>query len=184
MRSPSRLALAALLATAVLLLSGCVPPEPEVVPPPEPTSSPLFASDEEALAAATDAYEAYLKMSDLIAQEGGKEPERLAPYVTEEWLEQSVDFFNSFADSGRHQEGSSKVRDSTLQQHYVETSGDTAVVVYLCVDYASVKLLDQANQDTLPADSPSILPIEATLFSKEGTLKLAGNEPWTSDSFC
>lgn len=71
-----------------------------------------------------------------------------------------------------------------LQQHYLENSGDTEITIYLCINYSGVKLLDRDNRDTLPADSPSILPIEATLSAKNGTLKLAGNEPWTNEAFC
>ena len=55
----SALALAAVTVTVAVLLSGCVPQGPEVTPPPESSTAPIFASDEEALAAATEAYEAY-----------------------------------------------------------------------------------------------------------------------------
>ncbi len=68
MRAPTSIALVAL---AVLLLSGCLPPQTTVTPTPEATAAPVFASDEEALAAATAAYAAYLAMSDQIFAEGG-----------------------------------------------------------------------------------------------------------------
>ncbi|HEU4807654.1 MAG TPA: hypothetical protein VFT01_05275, partial [Homoserinimonas sp.] len=93
----SALPLAALSIAVAMLLSGCVPQDPEVVPPPEPSTEPVFASDEEALAAATDVYKAYLAMSDLIAQEGGREPERLEPYVSVDLLKEEEQAFESIA---------------------------------------------------------------------------------------
>ena len=62
----------ALAALVVSLFSGCIPTEPLAdTPAPQPTSTPVFASEEEALAAAVEAYAGYLEMSDLIASEGG-----------------------------------------------------------------------------------------------------------------
>ncbi|MDQ1582169.1 MAG: hypothetical protein QOF36_223, partial [Microbacteriaceae bacterium] len=54
----------------VITLAGCAT-SASPMPTPSAVHSPLFASDEEALKAATDAYAAYLAMSDTIAQEGG-----------------------------------------------------------------------------------------------------------------
>ena len=64
------------VAIGALLLSGCLPQQPTATPPPEATAAPIFASDEEALAAATAAYAAYLAMSDQILKDGGKDPDR------------------------------------------------------------------------------------------------------------
>ena len=43
----------------VLLLTGCSLASPEVAPTPTPSATPVFASEEEALAAAEEAYAAY-----------------------------------------------------------------------------------------------------------------------------
>ena len=60
-----------------LVLAGCAPDVPAIQVPPTPTVTPLFASDEEALAAAEEAYAAYLAMSDEITSDGGERPERI-----------------------------------------------------------------------------------------------------------
>src|SRR5690554_2465414 len=138
--------LAALALAATVLLTGCVPQDPAIDPPPEPTSEPVFASDEEALAAATDAYKAYLEMSDLIAQEGGKDPERIAPFVTEEWLEQELEGNKALAASGRHLVGSVKLTGSALQQIYLE-SGSTVIVIYSCVDPNGARVVTSDGDD-------------------------------------
>jgi hypothetical protein len=54
MRRTARLPLPLLLIT--LVLAGCTQPDPMPTPPPTPSASPVFASDEEALAAAEEAY--------------------------------------------------------------------------------------------------------------------------------
>src|SRR5690606_24012229 len=92
----SALALAAATVTVAVLLSGCVQQGPEVTPPPEPSTTPIFASDEEALAAATEAYEAYLAMSDLIAQEGGVNPERIESVAVRKALADALEGFSVF----------------------------------------------------------------------------------------
>ncbi|MCU1637074.1 MAG: hypothetical protein JWQ68_2313, partial [Cryobacterium sp.] len=43
---------------------------------------PVFATDEDALAAATEAYAAYLSMSDRILMDGGAQPERIREVAT------------------------------------------------------------------------------------------------------
>ncbi len=76
----------ALVLVGMLALTGCVDGDRLPTLPPTPTSTPIFASEEEALAAAEEAYAAYLEMSNLISSEGGVEPERIAPFVTADQL--------------------------------------------------------------------------------------------------
>ena len=83
----------------VVALVGCAP-EDSPVPPPTPDVKPLFASDEEALAAAEEAYAAYLAMSDEISHDGGVNPERIAPFVTSERLVTELDSFGRQRDLG------------------------------------------------------------------------------------
>src|SRR5690606_7687607 len=81
MRRTARLPLPLLLIT--LVLTGCTQPDPMPTPPPTPSSAPVFASDEEALAAAEEAYGKYLEESDQIIRDGGARPERLRPLVSD-----------------------------------------------------------------------------------------------------
>ena len=88
MRIFPRVTFAAL--AAVLLLSGCVPTSPTVTPGPLPSSTPIFATEDDALAAATAAYAAYVKISDQIFMEGGANPDRLKSVATGEQLKADV----------------------------------------------------------------------------------------------
>ena len=72
MRRTARLLPLAVLGAA--LLAGCLPTDPPVTPPPTSDLEPVFASDEEALAAAEEAYGAYLAAADEILSSGGADP--------------------------------------------------------------------------------------------------------------
>lgn len=179
------LPLVALAITAVVLLSGCVPQEPEILPPPEPTSEPVFASDEEALAAATKAYEAYLAMSDLIAQEGGKDPERMAPFVTDDWLAAEVDASQSIQEKGRHLEGRTQFDTMTLQQVDQLQNGSVTVVVYVCVDLTDAYLLERDGSKVAETTGERRWPFEVNLVGDaDHSLVVGGHEEWTSSEFC
>lgn len=185
MRSASTLAALALALAAAVLLTGCVPQDPEVAPPPEPTTEPVFASDEEALAAATDAYKAYLAMSDLIAQEGGKEPERIAPFVTEEWLPREMSGFNAISSAGLHQVGGSKFASVTLQR--IEDGTDyKGLTVYICHDATGVRMVGESGADATPdaLDRPWKTEVTFEVDPDTDRLRLAGNEPWVRNDGC
>lgn len=182
----SALALAAVTVTVAVLLSGCVPQGPEVTPPPEPSTAPIFASDEEALAAATEAYEAYLAMSDLIAQEGGANPERIAPYVTEEWLARELAGNKDLSEAGRRLVGNFEVSRATLQQVFDDANSVT-IVAYMCVNPNGARVVDASGGEVTPEALKSQWTVEAEFVATNEdplTLLLARNEPWSSHSSC
>ena len=76
-----------------LMLGGCVPSAPAASPTPEPSSTPVFASEEEALAAAEEAYAAYLAVIDEIHADGGAGVERLEVVATPEVTNNEADGF-------------------------------------------------------------------------------------------
>src|SRR4051812_14875779 len=94
--SPTSPIAALLIAGLGLALAGCVPSEPPVTSPPTSDAQPVFASDEEALAAAEEAYGAYIAMVDEILRNGGDDGDRLAPLVSPELLAQQEEGFAAF----------------------------------------------------------------------------------------
>ena len=182
----SALPLAAITIAAALLLSGCVPQDPEVIPPPEPSTEPIFASDEEALAAATEAYKAYLAMSDLIAQEGGVNPERIAPYVTEEWLGQEVAAFKELFDSGNHQTGNITMSVAQLQAHSSDVDGVGSVAAYFCLDFSASEVVTAEGAAVTPLSRPEYVTVEVHFGNSvvEPELVVEGIEPWQSSGIC
>lgn len=177
----SALPLVTLACAVGLLLTGCIAEDPVVVPPTAEMVEPLFASDEEALAAATDAYEAYADVSDLISQEGGKNPGRLTPYVTEEWLAQELSGFEELAKSEQHLSGSGHTVASLLQYY-----DHDAVAAYFCVDVEDVRLMTADNVDVTPDTRSNKIAIEAhfRIEHETETLRLDWTGPWHGTEIC
>jgi len=163
MRTPIVVTLTVLL----LLLAGCIPKQER----PEPTPTPVFASEEEALAAAEEAYAAYLAISDLIASEGGADPERLAPYVTEDWLSHEINSFDQFRESGNHLQGFSDLISVDLQQY-----SDRKVLVLTCVSYLQAPIYDADGQNVTPIDRPDRASLTTSFDVREGALLVSGSD--------
>ena len=117
-RAPRRIgaALAAIGALA-LVLTGCVG-SPTPTQSPTPTeAAPIFASDEEALAAAIEAYDRYRTTSAEIAGAGGSDPERIDPVVSASYAPSLHDEFAQLADAGLRLIGSSSIDTIVKQFH-------------------------------------------------------------------
>ena len=114
-RSTARVAVVALL---IVALSGCAStPDPQLTPTPSATAAaPVFASDEEALAAATEAYAAYLTMSDQIAGDGGASPHRISPFVSAGLLDSELDGFASFREANAFLVGNTRFWVADVQK--------------------------------------------------------------------
>jgi hypothetical protein len=171
----------------VLLLGGCVPAPPAETPAPTPGPTPVFASEEEALAAAEEAYAAYLAVSDAIAQDGGRDPERLAPHVTPGWLEKEVEVFELFAASGRRLVGETQLRSSHLQQISDDGRLPGQLVAYFCTDFASTRIVDSSGADVTPTDREAIVTLEVSFVIESqdsARLLVDGSAPWVESSLC
>jgi hypothetical protein len=167
----------------VLLLAGCDGGDPIPTLPPTPSATPIFASEEEALAAAEDAYAAYLAMSDLIASEGGTQPERIAPFVTAEQLPDELDGSAFFVESGIRSVGASKVTKIALQQ-FNQGHDAAEIVFYACVDVSGVAILDHEGADVTPADRPPVVALEVAMVGSRQNLLLADSDQWVDSQFC
>lgn len=140
----------------------------------------MFTSDEAALAAATDAYAAYLKMSDTIAHEGGANPERLRVYMTAEAFENEKRDLQTWANARHHAEGWSTFRDVKLQ-----SLSPNAMSVYLCLDISAVRVLDEKDIEVTPDNRVGVLPLNLHLQKGADPALLVGeSEVWSGQNFC
>ena len=182
MRSGSLLVTAALL----LALTGCVPTNAHPSASAHASASSVFASDAEALAAAEKAYAAYLRVSDQIGQDGGKDPQRFADVVSSNWLPTELASAAKLEQSGRHQTGTTSFAPLQLQQW--NQSGPLAqVVTYTCLDSTATRFLDGKNNDVTPAARQEKLSVEVTFVSDPSSashLLVDSNEPWSGPTFC
>ena len=187
MRPKFRAAAVALVLVGALSASGCASEAPAADSTPTPRATPLFASDEEALAAAEEAYAAYLAVSDLITAEGGQSPDRIDAVVVPEIRDDARASLAKFQERNLHTVGASSF-DSTGLQRLSTGAADqmVEVVIYACLDISTVRLLSESGQDVTPSDRVNRLPLEVTFKSVATTaeLRLQSSEPWAGENFC
>lgn len=186
---PRRGAAVAAAGVVALALSGCVgAPERTPTPPASASESaaPVFASDEEALAAAEISYARYLTVVDQLTQDGGKDPYRVMDVATEHYAMELLDSLRELRDSGNHTNGNTRFDNMRLVERS-EVGGSAEVSVLLCFDVGDVRILDSTGADVTPADRPARSPIQAQFESSPGNptdLLPSGSETWPGESFC
>ena len=181
----THLTASALALAAILLLPGCTGDAPVVLPSPESSTAPVFATDEEALAAAEAAYGEYLAASNAITRPDGKDPESIVQYVDAEYAPELVQGFRELRESGRFLVGTPTVDTVELQQYADDLSTPASIVVYLCLDVSQTRVIDADGEDVTP-ERPDRVALEVGFASEERstTLLLASSESWTGADFC
>ncbi|WP_174776551.1 hypothetical protein [Cryobacterium sp. TmT2-59] len=185
MRTVTRalLTLSALVLLGGPALAGCAP-----TPTPKPsatatTDAPVFASDADALAAATEAYAAYQAMSTQIAHEGGAYPERMENFATGEALDAEIRSLNGIAQGGLRGVGALSFDSLTIQEADL-TSGKVAT--YLCLDIQGSDVVDASGASKAPQDRVLRLPLQVDFVHDPARTRLLveKSESWSGTSFC
>ncbi|UOQ88089.1 hypothetical protein MUN74_12395 [Agromyces endophyticus] len=182
----SALAAAGLAGVLVLALSACTPePEPKPTPTATASAAPIFASDEEALAAAVEAYEAYERVSYEIAADGGNDAARIATVTTSRYAAELEDEFAQYTDAGIRAQGDVDLDSFELVKHR-ETADGVEISIYVCRDVSGVRVLDANGKDVTPADRPDVTPLQAFLVSEERQSELLVDrvDLWSGADFC
>ncbi|MEV1131784.1 hypothetical protein [Agromyces sp. NPDC049794] len=168
-----------------LVLSGCVgAPAGTPSPSPSPSAEPVFASDEEALAAATKAYEAYRTASAEVAR--GAESSKIDSTVTPSFAETIHGEFEALRDAGLTMVGDVLVDRVRLAFVNPDDTGVT-VSIYLCRDVSNVRVISADGSDVTPSDRDPVSPTQAFLKSSSqdpSVLLVDGVELWSGQDFC
>ncbi|MBA8846855.1 hypothetical protein [Microcella alkalica] len=174
MTSP-RLPLALLIAASAFALAGCSPEAAVPSAPPAAEAEPLFASDEEALAAAEAAYAEYLAVVNTVLQEGGTDPERIRPLVSNEVWTDDLQGAERWQQEGLISIGETRLEKSVLQQ-VISTESSTEVVTYNCLSNTGVDVLNEAGESVVSADRP-------TAYVIESVVSFTAPEDWTLEEY-
>lgn len=176
----------AVTVAGMLLLTGCGGGDPIPTLPPTPSATPIFASEEEALAAAEEAYAAYLVVSNLISSEGGIEPERISQHATGDFYESALEGFQTLRDNQWRTVGESVLTSAELQYADLEESDRGQVAAaYVCVDVSGVDVLDAEGTSVVSPDRPSLQAFEVFFdLTPEGSLKISDRLPWEPAAIC
>jgi hypothetical protein len=147
-----------------------------------PSSTPLFASDEEALAAAEEAYAAYVSLTDEILAAGGQGVERLGTVATGRQLELDTAELRKVASLGYRAVGATATSDFTLQSYDSAASvGDAVVTAYVCEDVSAVDIVDRTGISVVRGDRPNRVKYALSFDSSDAEknrLLLSLREPW------
>ncbi|MDQ0615900.1 hypothetical protein QF046_003541 [Microbacterium sp. W4I4] len=125
---------------ALGMLAACTP-EPE----PKPTKTALFASDEEAFAAAEETYGAY---TDALNSTDISDASTFEPVYS--WNTGTALASEKEALTLYHAEELTRTGDSTFDSFEPLTASNVEVVVQLCIDVSAVDLLRSDGSSALP----------------------------------
>ncbi|TFD24312.1 hypothetical protein E3T31_03160 [Cryobacterium sp. TMS1-13-1] len=188
-----------MLTAAVLFLagtlSGCMaaPVPPNTAPPVAKATAapaeapPIFASNDEALAAAEAAYAAYEALSDSITADGGTGGDRIEPAASPKYLPDLLDSFVGFSKTGFISRGSSTFDNVSLIRNSVEPRGGVSIELYLCSDISEVRLIDKTGADVTPAGRTNRTPLQVGFTSSAANpslLLLDKEDVWSGRNFC
>lgn len=183
-RTARRLAALLLAGATAAWLAACAPGTNEPTPSPSPveTDAPIFASDEEALAAAVAAYEKYLRVSEEIAQ-GTAVAERILSVSAEDYGAARVSELTAFTESGLRLEGSYAFDTTSLVER---SSADSSELVrmYACQDVSGTRLINAEGADVTPADRDTRVPLVISVELGVNSGLIAGSELWSGQNFC
>ena len=161
-------------------LAGCSAQQPA---PKETTAAadqkPLFASDEEALAAAQAAYANYLDVSDQIARDGGANPERLKGLVSDSLYSEQVSGYKDVNAKGLKASGA-----STFDNFRIQDITDSSITNYVCLRLSGIHVIDSSGSDVTPSGRDDNLPLQMEWKQVSGKLVLEKSEVWTGQNFC
>jgi hypothetical protein len=169
------------------MLAGCVPQPQHPTPSAKPSVAPVFASDTAALAAAKKAYEGYLAASDAIGNDGGKDANRIAKWVTPKWLPKELNAYASLLNTEKRLTGTTTYSNFALQQLNQSARGKVELAVYVCDDISQSRVVDASGMDVTPTTRQNILPIQIDFVNKVAkspTLLIDGSVPWSGTNFC
>lgn len=173
---------AAAAAALVLALVGCVDSDPLPTLPPTPTATPIFASEEEALAAAEAAYAAYQDVVDDALQTlDATGLEEVAVGTALESARASVERLSA---QGKHQVGSTVVTSSlaTDLSALTEFGSDSPIQIYACVDVSNVQIV--ATDGSVTQSTIGTFPMLVTFRVDDSRLLVEEELVWDANTFC
>lgn len=186
-RSTAAVALALALCSGLVLatLSACA-----AEPGPTPTTSkatdaPVFASDEEALAAAEKAYAAYLGVQNAVAHDGGRDAGRYAEVAIGDALASATEGADELSRMGYSTIGDIEFAQPRLQSAEYSNEASIKLVLYMCNDVSNVSVIDEAGNPVASGDGPSVTPWQVVVSgASRDDLLVSDRTLWEGTNFC
>lgn len=147
------------------MLAACTP-EPE----PTPTKTALFASDEEAFAAAEETYRAYTDALNEVDTSDPKTFEPMFAFATGNFLAADKETFSQL-----HAESLMTTGEMKVAQFIPVSSKkpfDNAVAI-VCVDVSATDVVDQEGESRVSPTRPDLNPLTVTFVASGGEMLIS-----------
>lgn len=166
-------------------VASCSGPEgPGVTLTPEPGVTPVYSSDEEALAAAEELYGRYLEVTDDLGASGWTDTGSLADVTRGVALQDELDNAEDFAAKRWVQQGRATFDSMVIQRVEDHGPGTVLITVYLCLDVTAVDVVNSSGDSVVSPSRPARQPLEVDVDDLDGALKLSRSEAWSGANFC
>lgn len=180
---PVAAAAAAVALSLSLGLAACTPEPAPIAVPPQPSSTPLFASEEEALAAAEEAYASYVTTLDDLGHRGWDEPSVLEEVATGSVLTNDKARAVEYANAGVSQVGAAQFTISSLQSY--SAVPPLEISFYVCLDVAEVDLIGADGVSLISGNRADVVPLEVSVTGESvAALRVERSELWSGASYC
>ncbi len=183
----------AVLLVSIGLLSGCMAtPAPTDSSTPsaaaESTATPpVFASDEEALAAAEAAYTAYLSAGDTAGEIGSDSWNKYLSFTTGPERDGVTSSRTALEAEGRSLTGSTAFDSMKIQMSSALPDATWEIRTYLCLDITHSQLLDSSGQPIDVSEGPLRWPMVVRFVSPQKDsqqLLISESTVWSGSNFC
>jgi hypothetical protein len=154
----------------------------ELRPKPPTEVQPVFASDDEAVAAAVATYERYLVLNAEIDADGGADAERVLEVATKSYGLELVAEYRSM----RHAGGSITGAATLVTSRLIEIDRDrTRLTIAMCVDLGEMRIFNAAGEDVTPPRDEGRTSFEVAFRSANSArVLLDGSAIATGDHLC
>lgn len=152
----------------VALLVGCATASAAPTPTPTPTSliAGLFATEDEALAAAKERYNEYSSLSESASDDASME--RLREFVTAAQWEMELASSTSFQAQGLTTFGETVNSNFSLID-----SGPSSLTIAFCADTSGARVLNASGDDITPSGQSERFSMQAVIDASDGVLRIA-----------
>lgn len=176
----SALGLAALAA-----LAGCAPDPPPLPSTAAPSAAPVFASEEEALAAAEEAYAAYLQASDASWRNEGVTRQDFLALSEGEAHAEDLAAGAFFEERGWTKVGTTEFDSMRLQSFGQGDDDAWRIRVYVCLDVSRSDVVDTSGHSVAQPDRALRTPLEVEFVAaKPENLLISESSVWSGSNFC
>lgn len=185
--SRCRPVMGAMAVLVTLALAGCTRQPAAPLPSITTTEAPVFASDAEALAAATTAYAAYLEAIDIVLAKSGLDPSRLSDVALGDALSAETRTARAYSEKKYRSVGSTTYDSAQIQSITDDGNGKVLVSAYLCSDVSDVDVVDEGGTSIVPADRVDRFPLQIIFENSNAVsdrLKISSSVIWAGSNFC